>query len=42
MGKDRFIKFDEWLKENNFNQEATERYTIKRFYLFELWEKNFK
>jgi hypothetical protein len=30
-------KFDEWLKNNGFEKEIEERYTINRIYLYKLW-----
>jgi len=29
--------FDEWLKENGFEKESEERYTISRVYLYEIY-----
>jgi len=31
------MTFNEWLKKNGFEKESEERYTINRFYLYELY-----
>jgi hypothetical protein len=31
------MTFNEWLKENGFEKESEERYTISRVYLYELY-----